>query len=137
MEKRQATLIFLLIILFSLVLYLIFTSESIKETDNTTQSVKQDNSAALEFAYKLKAKKLLKSFDYLVNNNLTEQNIAELRNNSLALTGVPKKFQNLHAQFVIALDKMKNYFSQNIETEKNSSLEIINQLKADYTWLND
>jgi len=137
MEKKAKILIFLLLILFLLILYLIFTSESVKEADNPGQQIKQDSSAMLESDYKVKAKEYFTVCEGLVNNNSFNQaNIAGLKNKLLALK-VPVKFKELHIQFVLALTRIENYLSQKDEREKSGGLEAINQLKADYSWLND
>ncbi|MFH1582896.1 MAG: hypothetical protein ABIB72_01080 [Candidatus Falkowbacteria bacterium] len=137
MEKRAKILIFLLLILFLLILYLIFTSESVRETTNSAPQIKQDNSVLLETDYKLKAKEFFIAYENLIkNNNFIEENITELKNKLLGLK-VPLKFKELHIRFVLALTKMENYLSQKDEQEKSDSLEAINQLKADYSWLND
>ncbi|MFH0955685.1 MAG: hypothetical protein V1801_00495 [Candidatus Falkowbacteria bacterium] len=137
MEKKQKTLIFLLLILFLLILYLIFTSESVRETTNFAPQIKQDDSVSLETGYKLKAKEFFIIFENLIkNNSFAEENIAELKNKLLDLK-VPVKFKELHIRFVLALTRMENYLRQKDEQEKGSSLQEINQLKADYSWLND
>ncbi|MFA6306257.1 MAG: hypothetical protein WCV70_00185 [Patescibacteria group bacterium] len=136
MDKKQVTLIFLLAILFALVLYLIFTSGSIKEAGKPAEQTKQDNSALLENDYKLKAKEFFTAFENLIkDSSFTEENITELKNKLLSLK-VPVKFKELHIQFVLALTKMENYFRQKDEQEKSNSLQAVNQLKADYSWLN-
>ncbi|MDD4271765.1 MAG: hypothetical protein PHF50_03085 [Patescibacteria group bacterium] len=137
MEKKQKILIFILLILFGLILYLIFTSESVKETNNPAPQTKQDNSAMLESNYKAKAKEFFTAYENLIkDNSFTGQNIAELKNNLLDLK-VPLKFKELHIQFVLALTRMENYLNQEDEREKSASLQAINQLKADYSWLNN
>jgi len=137
MQKKQKILIFLLLILFLLILYLIFTSESVRETTNPALQMKQDNSVMLETDYKVKAKEFFIAYENLIkNSSFTEENITELKNKLLDLI-VPVKFKELHIRFVLALTKMENYLSQKDEQEKSSSLEAVNQLKADYSWLNN
>ena len=137
MPKKQKVLIFLLLILFSLILYLIFTAESIKPVSNSEQPVKSDNSALLETDYKLKAKEFFVVFESLIKDNgFTKENITELKNKLLVLK-VPVKFKELHLRFVLALNKMENYLSQKNEREKSDSFQAISQLKADYSWLNN
>jgi cell division protein FtsB len=137
MAKKQKILIFLLFILFFLILYLIFTSESVKKTDNSNQPIRQTGSASLEAEYKLKTKEFFTAYENLIkNNNFTEKNITELKNNLLALR-VPAQFKELHIKFVLILTKMENYLNQKDEREKSDSLQAANQLKADYSWLNN
>jgi len=142
MAKKQKILIFLLLILFFLILYLIFTSESIKEdinvkNTNTEEQTEQASPILLETDYKFKAKEFFDIYQGLIkNNSFTEENIAELKNKLLSLK-VPLKFKELHIRFVLALTKMENYLSQKDEREKSDSLQAVNQLKADYSWLND
>jgi len=137
MDKKQKILIWLLLILFLLVLYLIFTSESVKETNNSAEQIKQGSSATLETDYKLKAKEFFAAYENLIkDNSFTEKNIAELKNKLLSLK-VPVKFKELHIRFVLALTGMENYLSQKVERGKSDSFQAINQLKADYSWLNN
>jgi len=137
MQKKQKILLFLLIILFFLILYLILTSESVKRVDNSSQQIKQDNSVLLENDYKVKAKEFFTAYENLIkNNSFTEKNITELKNQLLGLK-VPLKFKELHIRFVLALTKMENYLSQKIEQEKSDSFQAVNQLKADFSWLNN
>ena len=137
MEKKTKVLMILLLILFGLVLYLIFTSESIKQTAKSVPQPKQDNTIMLESNYKLKAKEFFVAYEGLIKDNgFNEQNISELKNNLLSLK-VPLKFKELHIQFVLALTKMENYLAEKNDQEKSASIQAINQLKADYSWLND
>jgi len=137
MTKKAKILIFLLLILFFLILYLIFTSESVKQANNPNQQIKQDNSAMLETDYKLKAKEFFDAYESLIKDNgFTEKNITELKSKLLGLK-VPVKFKELHIRFVLALTRMENYLSQKVEREKSDSFQAINQLKADYSWLNN
>ncbi len=140
MTKNIKILIFSLLILFLLVLYLIFTSGSIKETSvpaDTAEQIKKDDMVLLENDYKSKTKEFFGAYENLIkDNNFTEENVTELKNKLLNLM-VPVKFKELHIQFVLALTKMENYFRQKDEQEKSDSLRAVNQLKADYSWLND
>lgn len=137
MPKKQKVLFFLLLILFGLILYLIFTSESIKPVSNLDKTVKPDNSATSETDYKLKVGEFFTAYESLIKDNgLTGENIVELKNKLLALK-VPVKFKELHLRFVLALDKMENYLSQKDERAKGDSFEAVNRLKADYSWLNN
>ncbi|MEI6596653.1 MAG: hypothetical protein WCL13_00360 [bacterium] len=142
MIKKIKVLILLALITLCLILYLIFIQDSAKPTDNKNgadQQIKQNNSVLLENDYKIKASEFFAAYEKLANNNsFTRENITELRNKLLDLKGIPKKFQELHYEFVLALDKMNDYLSQKNEQKKSDSLEIINRLKADYSnWLNN
>lgn len=137
MPKKQKVLIFLLLILLGLILYLIFTAESIKPVSNSEPPVKPDNSVSLEIDYKFKAKELFDVYNSLIkNNSFTKENLAELKSKLLGLK-VPVKFKELHLKFVLALSKMEDYLSRKDEPEKSSSFQAVNQLKADYSWLNN
>jgi len=137
MDKKIKILIFLLLILLLLILGLIFTSELFKSENNSNQEVKPNNSVLLEADYKLKVKELFSIYDNLIkDDSFSQENIAELKNKLLALK-VPVKFKELHIQFVLALTEMENYLEQKDELEENASPEVINQLKTDYSWLNN
>ena len=91
----------------------------------------------LENDYKLKAKEFFTAYEALIKNNgFTEENLTELKNKLLGLK-VPVQFKELHIKFVLALTRMENYLSQKDEREKSDSFQAINQLKADYSWLNN
>lgn len=137
MPKKPRILIFLLLILFGLILYLILTSESIKPADNSNKELKPDNLAGLENDYKSQAGKFFTAYEGLISsNNFTEKNIMEIKSKLLDLK-VPIKFKELHLRFLLALNKMENYLRLKDEQEKKHSLKAINQLKADYSWLNN
>ena len=137
MAKKDNFLIFLLVILLVLVFYLILTSESVKRTENFSQEVKNNAAVALETNYKDKAKQIFADYEKLTQDkNFTNEKIAELKNKLLGLK-VPTKFKELHIQFVLALTKIENYLSRQDEQEKSISQQITNQLKADYSWLNN
>lgn len=137
MPKKPKILIFLLLILFGLILYLILTSESIKPADNSNKELKPDNLAWLENDYKSRAGEFFTAYESLIShNNFTEKNIIEIKNKLLDLK-VPIKFKELHLQFILAINKMENYLRLKDEQEKKHSLKAVNQLKADYSWLNN
>jgi len=136
MKKNEKILISLLIILFFLVLYLILTSESVKQINNPNQQVKKDNSIVLENDYKPKAKEIFIDYENLIqNSSFTKENIESLKSKLLDLK-VPAKFKELHIQLFLALTKMENYLDQKNEQDKSDSLQTVNQLKANYSWLN-
>ena len=137
MAKKNIILVFFPLILLALILYLILTSESAKPAAKTVKPAPTGGAAGLEENYQDQAKQLFTDYENLAqNNNFTADKITELKNKLLALK-VPAKFKELHLQFVLALTKMENYFNQPIQPEKNDSWRMINQLKADYGWLNN
>lgn len=136
MTKKAKVLIFFLLILLVLVLYLILTSESSTKLNDFSQQAQDEKIVLLEENYKAKAKEFLSAYENLIkDNNFTAEKITELKNKLLDLK-VPAKFKELHIQFVLALDRMENYLSQKDEWERSDSLRMVNQLKADYSWLN-
>ncbi|MBI4779316.1 hypothetical protein HY797_02600 [Candidatus Falkowbacteria bacterium] len=137
MQKKQKILIFLLLVLFVLVLYLILTSESARKIDNSGKPIKSESSVSPENGYKLKTKEFLSAYENLIKaDSLAEKDIMELKNKLLDLR-VPLEFKELHMRFILALNSMENYLSQKDEQGKSDSLQAFNQLKADYSWLND
>lgn len=137
MRKKQKILIFLLLILFFLVLYLIFTSESARLPDNSAEQANSNNAILLKEDYKLKAKEFFSVFENLANaGGFTQGNTAELKNKLLDLK-VPVKFKDLHIKFIMALAGVEDYLAGKGGSFKSGSLQVVNQLKADYSWLND
>ena len=104
---------------------------------NSRNIASQTNLPRLEDDYKREAAELFFRFeDYIKRNDFTAENTAELKDRALSLK-VPAKFKKLHLKFVLALTEMENYLSTSAEPEKIASLEAVNQLKADYSWLNN
>jgi hypothetical protein len=137
MTKKAKVLIFFLLIFLVLVLYLILTSESSTKLNDFSQQAQDEKIVLLEENYKAKAKEFLSAYENLIkDNNFTAEKITELKNKLLDLK-VPAKFKELHIQFVLALDRMENYLSQKDERKRSDSLRMVNQLKADYSWLNN
>ena len=138
MTKKVKILALFLLILFILILYLILTSESVKKIDNSSRPAKNQTTVLSEGDYKAEIKKIFTAYEKLSqDNNLTTEKIAELKDRLLALKGLPAKFKVLHINLVLALDRMADYLKQKNQQEKNSGQQIINQLKANYSWLND
>ena len=141
MTNKVKVLFFSLLILFALVLYLILTSESAKKNDGQNLPVNQtdgETTALPEEVYQVKFKEIFIAYEKLErNNNFTVEEVDGLRNELLAIKGLPAKFKNLHLKFVQALDRMEDYLNRTDEQGKNASQQILNQLKADYSWLNN
>jgi len=137
MTNKIKILIFSSLILLALILYLILTSDSVRPTDQATPQAEQ--AAVLsEGDYQLKVKEVFKAYEELSrDNNLTVEKIAELKNELFNFKGLPAKFKNLHINFVLAMDRMEDYLKVNDQQARNASQQIISQLKADYSWLND
>lgn len=147
MTKKAKILTFFLVVLLILILYLILTSESVKKIDNSDRSVQNKTTAqepqnkvtALsDEDYKAKVKEIFTAYEKLFQgNSFTMEKIAELKNQLLALKGLPAKFKELHLKFVLALTRLEDYLNQKDQRGKNTSQQITNQLKADYSWLNN
>lgn len=139
MAKKSKILIFFWLILLVLILYLILTSESAKKIDNySSQPVKNQITAWPEEDYKAKVKEIFTAYEKLAqDNSFKAEKVIELKNKLLALKGLPAKFKELHLKFVSALDRMEDYLKQKDQQGKNTSQQISNQLKADYSWLNN
>src|SRR3989338_9583208 len=144
MTTKFKILIFFLLIIFILILYLILTSESVKKIDNSGrptgqagQPAKNEITASSEEDYKIKVKEIFTAYEKLAKDSgFTPEKVDELKNQTLNLKAPAKKFIELHTNLFIALTNMEEYLSQKYEQGKNASLEKINQLKADYSWLN-
>ena len=137
MTKKTNILIILLLVALALVLYLILTSESVKPTAETVEPTPNESAALLEADYQEKAKPIFVDFEKLAGeDNFTVEKITELKNKLLDLK-VPSKFKELHIQLVLAMAKMENYLNQKKLEEKAASRQMINQLKANYSWLNN
>lgn len=139
MTKRAKILIFLSLVPLVLISGLILTSESVKKTDNfSVQPAKNKITALPEEDYQAQAKKIFSAYEKMTQDkNFTIEKIVELRGRLLAIKGLPAKFKELHLQFVSALDRMEDYLNQKDQQGKNTSQKIINQLKANYSWLNN
>lgn len=138
MAKQAKILIFFSLILLALILYLILTSESIKKIDNPEPNVKSETGAAPAEDYQSKVKKIFTAYEVLARQgNFTAEDIVNLKSKLLALKGLPAKFKELHLKFISALDRMEDYLKQKDQQGKSASQQIFNQLKADYSWLND
>jgi len=137
MTKKSKVLIALLIILLTLILYLILTSASVMRVKNFSQQAKPENSVLLEADYQPKVKAVFTAYGNLIkDNDFSAGKIAELKDKLLGLK-VPAKFKDLHIRFILALIKAENYLNNKIEQEKSDSLKAVEQLKADYNWLNN
>ncbi|OGF24298.1 hypothetical protein A3H09_02735 [Candidatus Falkowbacteria bacterium RIFCSPLOWO2_12_FULL_45_13] len=138
MTKRTGVLIFFLAVFLLLFFYLILTSGSLKEVGQSVRMAEKEKIAMPEEEYKAGVKAILSSYEKLVlDNKLTIKKIEELRNALLEMKGFQAKFRTMHLNFVLTLDRMENYLIGKKEQEKNASQQMANQLKADYSWLNN
>jgi cell division protein FtsB len=136
MIRRRKILIFVLLIILLLILYLILTSESVVEPLNLGQQIKTAKTALLEADYEVKAKEFLAAYEKLVQNHeLTSAQAKKLKDQLLNLK-VPAKFKISHVNFVLALSKLEDDLGGKVEQGQNLGQQLINQLKADYGWLN-
>ncbi|NCQ16486.1 hypothetical protein GW814_02445 [Candidatus Falkowbacteria bacterium] len=136
MNKKLKVLLLLLAVLLLLVLYLILTSESARE-ESRPAPAKNEAAVQLENNYTTEAKELFNDYSKMVQaDSFTLEGLAALKNKILDLK-VPTKFKELHINLVLALTKMENYLNSRNEQEKIFSQQMVNQLKADYSWLNN
>lgn len=143
MTKKAKILIFFLLIILILILYLILTSESVKQINNPLlgqagQPVKSQATALPEADAQAKVKEIFTAYEKLAkDNNFTTEKIAELKNKLSVLKGLPANFEKLALNFVVAMNNMEDYLKKKDRQAKNASQQMINQLKADYSWLNN
>ncbi|MDO8667969.1 MAG: hypothetical protein Q7K35_02610 [bacterium] len=138
MTKKVKILIFFSLILLALILYLVLTSGSVKKADISNQQVKNQAAPLLEEDYKAQVKETFIVYENLSkDNSLTAEKTGELKNKLLALKGLPAKFKALHINFVLALTMMEDYLNSKNEQGKVAGQRLVNQLKADYSWLNN
>jgi hypothetical protein len=131
-------LFFLFLIVLALILYLIFTSESVRPTDSAVQPTSRPTAALSDEGYRSKVKEIFNAYEELSrNNNLTAANIAEIKDKLIDFKGLPAKFKDLHINFVLAMDRAQDYLKAKDQQARDASQKIINQLKADYSWLNN
>ena len=136
MNKKLKVLLLLLAILLLLILYLILTSESVRDEIKPAPA-KNQAAVQLENNYTTKVKELFNDYLKMVQaDSFTLESLAALKNKILDLK-VPAKFKELHITLVLALVKMENYLNLQNEQEKIFSQQMVNQLKADYDWLNN
>jgi len=136
MTKKNKVLISLLVILLLLVLYLVLTSGSVRD-ESRPAPAKNEDAVQLENNYTTEAKELFNDYLTMIQaDSFTLESLAALKNKILDLK-VPTKFKELHINLVLALTKMENYLNSRNEQEKIFSQQMVNQLKADYSWLNN
>lgn len=140
MMKKLKILIILSLVVLALIFYLILTSASVeKPGDSVANQAARNKAVALsDENYRAQVKEIFSSYEKLSqDNNFTADKAADLKNKLVDLKGLPAKFKELHLKLVLALDQMEDYLRQNGQRQNNFSQRIINQLKADYGWLNN
>ncbi|MDD4901069.1 MAG: hypothetical protein PHS62_03085 [Patescibacteria group bacterium] len=138
MARQGKVLTILFLVLVALVAYLVLSSESIKKTDNQAAPTRNENVVLSEQDYQAKVKEIFSAYQKLAaDNKFTKEKVAELKNELLKIKGLQEKFQKLHLDFVLALDKTEDYINQHDQSLGETSQLIIDQLKAGYSWLNN
>jgi hypothetical protein len=138
MKKKLLIIIFLAVILLMLLLYLILTSQSVKPTVGLSQPTKSEPVILSDETYKTEVKEIFTSYQKMaINNKFTLGDITDLKNRLLGIKGLPAQFQKLHLNFILALDRMVEYLQSNDGKEKQLSLKMADQLKVEYSWLNN
>lgn len=135
MVKKNSLLLILLIILLGLASYLILSSGSLKNKLSLKQ-VQEPSGEERVLNYQSRVKEIFNDYSGLnLSEGLTKEKTTELKGKLLDLK-VPAEFKQLHVNFVLALTHLENYLSGRQTQEKILSRQIIEQIKADYGWLN-
>ena len=132
MFKKIKIIIVLSLVLLALVLYLIFTSASVKKPSGSVAPVKNKNVVLSDESYEAKAKEIFAAYEKLVSdNNFTVEKIAEL-----------KKLQDSFKKEKITVEKkgISVSINGNFEVEEiklNSELGVDEQQKVLKDCLNE
>lgn len=145
MTKKAKILILLLLVVLVLFFYLILTSASFKNRADSNRSVGPADQPAKNQApplseedYKIEFKKIFVAYEKLArDNSFTPEKVSELIKQTLNLKSPTRKFIMMQTSLFIALNKMADYLKQKDRSGKNPGQEIVNQLTANYSWLND
>lgn len=137
MSKNGKILLALLIAALFLVLYLIINSRPVVRTkDNAGSQVKKVDLMLLENDYKKEAKAILQEYYELIDkDDLKTEELRAVRDKLLALK-VPAKFKDLHLSLVLAVAKIEKSLADDSKEGRIAGQEAINEIKANYTWLN-
>jgi hypothetical protein len=165
MSRKAKILILLILLSFSVIFLLIFSSKPIKVSENTkNKKINTIDLVKLEAKYKNDVKKILFEYEQSVassSENITSTSskndiqaagvtenkmqlkevksakIAELKNKLLNLTVPPvSALMDLHVKLVLAFNKMENYLASNNIKEYKESTDSIKLAKNNYQWLN-
>ena len=141
MSKQAKILIIILAVILLAVLYLLLTSESVKNNDKVdtlNQPAEIKTTAMSDEKYMSDSQTIFSAFtEAMAANSLTAEQIDELRSRLLAIEGIPAKYRDPHVKLVQVFDKMENYLATKDEKEKTQIIKELNQLKADYSWFNN
>jgi len=137
MTKRGRILILLIIFFLLIIVYLILTTETVVKNDQVNSATDQNKIIELEQQYKKQVIAIFNDYTKLITGeSYTLEQVSQLKNRLLDLK-VPTKFKDLHINFVLSLTRLENYLLDKDEAEKAKSQQVIGQLKADYSWLNN
>lgn len=136
MSKKAKILILLSVIFFLLILYLLITAEPVKKMDLTDNKFNTSQLERLTNNYQEQAGVIIANYlKLLKDDSYNLDQVKQIKDKLLELK-VPTIFKNLHIDLVLALTKMENFLLEGKEPDKIESQRIINQIKADYSWLN-
>ncbi len=140
MSNKTKILLALLIAALILVFYLVIQSKPLsripEQSNEQTQKIAKVDLEQLENDYKKEAKAILQEYSELIKkDDLKAEELRAARDKLLALK-VPAKFKDLHLNLVLALAKEENSLVEGNKEEENSGQEAIDEIKANYTWLN-
>jgi len=137
MTQRGRILILLIIFFLLIIVYLILTAETVVKNDQVNSATDQNKIIELEQQYKKQVIAIFNDYTKLITGeSYTLEQVSQLKNRLLDLK-VPTKFKDLHINFVLSLTRLENYLLDKDEAEKAKSQQVIGQLKADYSWLNN
>lgn len=141
-EKIKIIFVFFLFILFVGFCFLYFGHNQQGKinlnflVNKKNQSLVKVDNEKLDNDYRIIVKKLVNDFLYLTDNNsLTIDKTKQIKNELLDLR-VTDNYKNIHLNLVLSIAKMENFFNTGNNSDRLSSVEIINKTKSDNSWLN-
>lgn len=132
---RKKILIFLIVIAVLLLAYLVLSSETILQNENSVDQNILIDKEIMTSDYKRESARIISDYYYILSSKQTNiDQIRECKKKLLDLK-VPSEYKDLHIQLVLAVTKMETYLLDKDEREWSESLEMINKAMADNAWL--
>ena len=137
MSNKIKILLTLLIVAIILVFYLVIKSKPLSRIpEQPNEQTRKVDLKQLESDYKSEAKGILDDYSVLISKeNLKVEEVKIIRDRLLGLK-VPAEFKDLHLSLVLAVAKIEKSLADDSKEGRIAGREAINEIKANYTWLN-